>query len=131
MSVEITYYDNKNDYKNVIYYINRALKLHYEVDSKDDIGYDLMQLGNANSKFGFIEKATENYFKSIFYLKKRQGIVEEENNYLCYIYDKLTKIYSDNGDYKRAIEFQFEKLKITNTNSSQVYFNQKINEIFY
>lgn len=120
-------YSVNNDLINAEKFINQALKIDLYLKRFDDIGLDYMVLGSIYQKKGEINKAVKFFLNSIKALKKRKGIEEEENNYMVEDYKFLSLIYYNKGNFVKALQYQFEILKVGASEKSNQNFNKKLN----
>lgn len=120
-------YQNENDLKNAELIIIKSVRIEQEIKRYTDLGCSYKALAQIYLDKGDIPKAEKYFNESIKVLLFRKGDVAEENNYLTDAYDKLANINYNRGDFQKAIQMMYEKLKITNQEASNYSNNKKIN----
>ncbi|PWK26423.1 tetratricopeptide repeat protein [Arcicella aurantiaca] len=120
-------YQDDNDLKNAELFMLKSLRIEQDIKRYTDLGCSYKALASIYLDKGNVEKAEKNYYESIKFLKLRKGDIVEENNYLIDVYDNLANIDYNRGDFKKAIHFMYEKLKITTEEKTNYNYNKKIN----
>ncbi|MCU0326312.1 MAG: histidine kinase [Spirosomaceae bacterium] len=120
-------FNEAGDLQNAETFIKKSIQIEQEIKRYTDLGCSYKALAQVYIDKGDVPKAEDFYYKSLNVLKLRRGDYIEENNYLIDVYDKLANINYNRGDFQKAIQWMYEKLKITTDPKSNFDYNRKIN----